>query len=178
MPKAQFSFTAQEETFRRQQLDTAGLKRYAASGNVVPWEPVLNASTPPSGYNSALTPDANRLRGYYIRHNDKFEAWFSLQCGASFNEGVGGWSMELPSGITLGDTNGEMLYAALGEWRALDNNTLLMAMGTVEISSSTEVKFMYPDTNTIGLIKQLGAAQPWTWATSDQFGGHFCFPIL
>lgn len=178
MPKAQFSFTAQEETFRRQQLDTAGLKRYAASGNVVPWEPVLNASTPPSGYNSALTPDANRLRGYYIRHNDKFEAWFSLQCGASFNEGVGGWSMELPAGITVGDTTGEMIWGALGEWHAYDNSTAFMAFGTVWINNSTSVRFLYPDAYPVGLIKTLGQATPWNWATTDLFGGHFCVPIL
>lgn len=178
MPKAQFSFTAQEETFRRQQLDTAGLKRYAASGNVVPWEPTLASATPPSGYNSALTNDANRLRGQYIRTNDKFETWFSLQCGSSFNEGVGGWTMALPSGITLGDTTGEMVWASLGEWHAYDTSGAAMSFGTVWINDSGSVRFLTAGASPSGLIKQVGAGFPWTWASGDLFGGHFCFPIM
>ena len=182
MAKPRFKFDAFTDFAKERQIAQAEMKRYASSGSLVAFEPTLYGSTTNPDYYKTVgahsVPAAEALRAAYIRHDDHFSMWFSFKPGVSFTAGSGNWTMSVPDGVTVPGSVENLLFTNIGTWQALDNNTLLMAMGTVEISSSTEVKFMYPDTNTIGLIKQLGAAQPWTWATSDQFGGHFCFPIL
>ena len=138
----------------------------------------ISASTPPSGYNSVLTADANRLRAYYIRQDDKFDMWFSLQCGSSFNEGVGGWTMSLPSGVTLGVTTGTLIWAAVGTWHVYDNSSAFMSFGTIWPNDATSVRFLYPAVYPAGLIQQVGQGKPMTWASGDLFGGHISLPIM
>lgn len=181
MPKARFRSDALQDAFRNQQLDAASIRRIVPTGTVVPFEPVLTApTTSPSGYNSPLTNDANRLRAFYIRQDDKFDMWFSLQCGSSFNGGVGAWSMSLPAGVTVGVTTGTTIWAGIGTWHAYDTSTAFMAQGMIwpDPPGNTTVRFLYPAAAPVGLIKVVGGADPWTWASGDLFGGHISLPIM
>jgi hypothetical protein len=179
--KAQFVFQSQENQWRTRQLTEAGVRRFAASNRPVSFEPVLEGSTTdPSGYNSALTNDANRLRAKYIRTGDRFDMWFSLLCGSSFNGGSGSWTMSLPDGITTPNTNTLLAYASVGQWHAYDSNTSNRVFGPILFDTSNDgvVLFRYPATSPIGATTAVGSANPWTWASNDIFGGHISFPII
>lgn len=175
MSKARFSFDALPDQLRQRQLDIANQKRFAPSSTKVYFEPALSASTPPSGYNSALTPAANRLRAYYIRQDDVFQMWFSLVCGATFNPGVGQWTMAMP--VPIPSSNTELLAANVGTWQAFDANTSNLAFGPIWINDANSVRFLYPAAYPVGVSSGLGAAAPWTWANGDLFGGYITFPI-
>lgn len=82
-----FSFEAQGQAFKRQQLSQAGAVRYASAGKSLEYTPTLLTSGPYTATG----------QGIYVRHNNLVNFWFTMSAGGMDPADAGGnWRITLP----------------------------------------------------------------------------------
>lgn len=155
-PGPQFSFEQMATSLRGQASMSETLRRFASSGDVVPYTVNMGAAT-------TAPPGWAGITGFYVRSKDSVFATFTgTYSGAGV--GVGAYSMPLPVPNYWNAKNGTVI----GQWWATAGAS--EANGIIRGTAGGGAALSYRTANP-GAVTNVGPAAPYAWAAGNILEG-------
>lgn len=155
-PGAQFSFEELSTSLRTQASQAELLRRFASSGDVVPWTAGMGAAT-------TAPPGWAGITGFYVRTKDSVLATFTVTHNGAGN-GTGAYQLPLPVPAYWNAKNGTVI----GQWVATAGAS--EANGIIRATAAGPAGLTYRTANP-GTVNNMTPTAPYTWAAGNVIEG-------